>query len=167
MSDLLVGTRKGLFAFERGAQGYEITATEFLGVPISAVLHDARDASTYAVLDHGHFGTKVHRRDSDARTFTEIATPTYPEPAPGEADDGPAWATQMVWTIEPAHRDRPGELWAGTIPGGLFHSADRGDSWELVRGLWDQPSRPEWFGGGYDAPGIHSVSVDPRAADTV
>ena len=131
------------------------------------MLHDARDTTTYAVLDHGHFGSKVHRRDPGAREFTEIATPTYPEPGPGEADDGPAWATQMVWTIEPAHADQPGELWAGTIPGGLFHSSDRGDSWDLVRGLWDQPSRPEWFGGGYDAPGIHSVSVDPRAADTV
>src|SRR3546814_10652058 len=56
----------------------------------------------------------------------------------------------------------PGVLWAGTIPGGLFRSEDRGESWTLNRALWDQPSRPQWFGGGYDKPGIHSISLDPR-----
>ena len=61
----------------------------------------------------------------------------------------------------------PDVLWAGTIPGGLFRSADRGDSWELVRPLWDEPSRVEWFGGGYDHPGIHSVDVDPRQPGNV
>src|SRR3546814_2740690 len=56
----------------------------------------------------------------------------------------------------------PGVLWAGTIPGGRFRSEDRGESWTLNRALWDQPSRPQWFGGGYDKPGIHSISLDPR-----
>jgi photosystem II stability/assembly factor-like uncharacterized protein len=31
-----------------------------------------------------------------------------------------------------------------------------------VRALWDVPQRADWFGGGYDVPGIHSISVDPR-----
>jgi hypothetical protein len=52
-------------------------------------------------------------------------------------------------------------LWAGTIPGGLFRSTDRGDSWSLVRGLWDDERRKTWFGGGYDKPGMHSVLVHP------
>jgi hypothetical protein len=64
--------------------------------------------------------------------------------------------------VEPGHPDEPGVMWCGTIPGGLFRSDDHGASWEIVRSLWDEPSRSEWFGGGYDAPGIHSVSVDPR-----
>ena len=44
----------------------------------------------------------------------------------------------------------------------MFKSRDRGQSWELVRSLWDVPQRAEWFGGGYDTPGIHSICVDPR-----
>jgi hypothetical protein len=44
----------------------------------------------------------------------------------------------------------------------LFHSRDRGASWELVRSLWDDPNRLQWFGGGMDLPGIHSICVDPR-----
>jgi photosystem II stability/assembly factor-like uncharacterized protein len=55
-------------------------------------------------------------------------------------------------------------VWCGTLPGGLFKSEDSGDSWELNRPLWDNPRREEWFGGGADHPGIHSICVDPRDA---
>src|SRR3546814_21187609 len=41
-------------------------------------------------------------------------------------------------------------------------SSDVCSSDPLNRALWDQPSRPQWFGGGYDKPGIHSISLDPR-----
>jgi hypothetical protein len=33
-----------------------------------------------------------------------------------------------------------------------------------VRSLWDRKERTEWFGGGYDHPGIHSICIDPRDA---
>ena len=68
----------------------------------------------------------------------------------------------QVWTLEAGGKDEPGVLWAGTIPGGLFRSTDRGATWTLMRSLWDHPTRAEWMGGGYDAPGIHSICVDPR-----
>ena len=68
----------------------------------------------------------------------------------------------MIWCLEAGGADQPGVLWAGTIPGGLFKSRDRGSSWELVDSLWQRPERANWFGGGYDQPGIHSICVDPR-----
>lgn len=74
----------------------------------------------------------------------------------------PPWTLQQIWSLETGGPDEPGVLWAGTIPGGLFRSDDGGDTWVLNRALWDCPERREWFGGGYDAPGIHSVMVDPR-----
>ena len=72
-----------------------------------------------------------------------------------------------MWELVAGGANEPGVLWAGTIPGGLFRSADRGASWQIVKGLWDRPERMQWFGGGYDAPGIHSVCVDPRDARTL
>jgi len=77
------------------------------------------------------------------------------------------WTTVKLWTLEAGGPDEPGVLWCGTIPGGLFRSADNGSSWELVRALWEHPKRKEWFGGGADLPGIHSICVDPRASRTV
>jgi hypothetical protein len=69
-----------------------------------------------------------------------------------------------LWALEAGGAAEPGRLWCGTIPGGLFRSDDGAASWQLVRGLWDRAERSGWFGGGYDAPGIHSICVDPRDA---
>ena len=49
------------------------------------------------------------------------------------------WTTKLLWSLEAGHADEPGALWCGTIPGGLFRSDDRGESWQLVASLWDQP----------------------------
>jgi hypothetical protein len=160
MSDrLLVGTRKGLFTLERRGE-WRITGTAFLGDPVSMVLADARSGILHAALNLGHFGVKLHRsRDGGAR-WEAAAVPAYP-PQP-EGAGGPDWSLVQVWSLEPGGADQPGVLWAGTLPGGLFRSADDGDSWTLVRSLWDRPERLEWFGGGAESPGIHSICVDPR-----
>lgn len=171
---LLVGTRKGLFTIERRDGAYTVVDAAHLGTPVTAVLHDPRDDSTYAALDHGHFGVKLHRRDPGGDgEWTEIACPEYPPQPEDETWIEPyrqipiPWVTRLLWTLEPGHPDTPGRLFAGTIPGGLFVSDDRGDSWSLVRPLWDDPRRREWTGGGYDAPGLHSISLDPRDAGTL
>ena len=69
------------------------------------------------------------------------------------------WSTQMIWGLAAGGAD---EIWCGVIPGGLFRSIDGGESWTLIRSLWDDPRRRKWMGGGYDFAGIHSIIVDPR-----
>jgi hypothetical protein len=156
---LMVATRKGLFTLRRNG-GWRITATAFLGEPVSMVLADRRSDTLYAALNLGHFGVKLHRSRDGGDSWQEIATPAYP-PQP-ESATGPDWSLVQIWCLETGGVDQPGLLWAGTMPGGLFHSDDDGDSWTLVRSLWDRPERLEWFGGGADSPGIHSICVDPR-----
>jgi hypothetical protein len=70
----------------------------------------------------------------------------------------------MVWSLVAGGADEPGRLWAGCLPAGLFRSDDGGASWTLNAPLWLEPRRRDWFGGGYDHAGIHSVLVDPRDA---
>ena len=152
-----LGTRKGLFRVDRGGGGWTVGEPAFPGQAVSMVLPDPRGGALYAALALGHFGVKLHRSDDGGRSWTELPAPAYPA-----ADGGDGPSLELIWSLEAAGPDRPGELWAGTIPGGLFHSADRGLSWTLNRALWDRPERAEWFGGGYDHAGIHSVSVDPR-----
>ncbi len=164
MSDrFLVSTRKGLFDFERGRAGWRPARVSFLGSPVTIALPDPRDGSIYAALNHGHFGAKLHRSVDGGRSYPEIPAPRYPDKPEGESDPTP-WSLQQVWCLEPGGADEPGVLWAGTLPGGLFRSPDRGETWELVRSLWDRPDRREWSGGGYDHPGIHSICPDPRDA---
>ncbi len=153
---MLVATRKGLFTLDRANGNWAIAASAFAGVPVTAVLHDARDGTVYAALKHGHFGPKMHRSDDDGRTWQEIAMPAFPADTPG------APTLVQVWTLEAGTPQQPGRLWAGALPAGLFRSEDRGESWQLMRALWDVPERAKWFGGGYDDAGIHTVLPDPR-----
>ncbi len=192
---LIVGTRKGLFVFERDesdSHRWKRVALHFIGEPVTSALVDPRDGTLYAALNLGHFGVKLHRLAPGASEWEPCATPVYPQQPDVEAavsaatlgetaGDGtaagaaveaahrssesesePLWSLEQIWTLEPGGADQPGTLWAGTIPGGLFRSDDRGESWALNRALWDRPERREWGGGGYDHAGIHSVLVDPR-----
>jgi hypothetical protein len=165
---ILVATRKGLFTVERNGGGrWAVARAAFLGENVSMVLPDPRDGCTYAALEHGHFGAKLHRSRDGGATWEECAAPAYP-PKPEGVDERDSWGKPLewklakVWALEAGHVDEPGVLWCGTIPGGLFRSRDGGASWEMVRSLWDHPGRKQWFGGGADLPGIHSVCVHPR-----
>jgi hypothetical protein len=158
MSTVLhVASRKGLFAFREDDGSWTSGPPAFLGQPVSAVVTDPRDGAIYAALNLGHFGVKLHRSDDGGQTWTELDCPAYPKVEDGAAD---APTLEMIWTLVPGGADQPGTIWAGTIPGGLFVSRDRGQSWTLNETLWAH--RPAWFGGGYDNPGLHSILVDPR-----
>ncbi|MEN3276007.1 MAG: hypothetical protein V7631_1797 [Massilia sp.] len=157
----LIATRKGLFELARSGNGWAVEPIGFLGEPVSMALHDRRDGTCYAALNLGHFGVKLHRRSKDSRLWTEIAAPAYPSQPEERKDDVP-WKLALIWSLATGGVNEPGVLWAGTLPGGLFRSQDCGDSWQLVRPLWDVPERARWFGGGYDVPGIHSICVNPR-----
>ena len=168
MSDrLLVGTRKGLFRIERNSGRWDITRSWFLGDPVSMLVRDRNTSRLHVALDLGHFGVKMQRSDDDGETWEEASVPAFP-PKPDDVEDKDPmrgvdlpWSTQMIWALAAS---APGELWCGVIPGGLFHTTNGGDSWELVRSLWDDPRRKKWMGGGYDFAGIHSILVDPRDA---
>jgi hypothetical protein len=149
MSDRLwVSTRKGLFRLQASGAGWSIDQVSFLGQPLSLTFPDPRDGSIYAALNLGHFGVKLHRSEDAGQSWTEVGVPVYEK-----AEDGSGPSLMQIWALEAAGPDAADGLWAGTLPGGLFFSSDR---------LWDRPERSQWFGGGADQPGIHSVCVDPR-----
>jgi hypothetical protein len=160
MSDhLLVATRKGLFELERQRSAWVSKLIGFPGVAVTNVLR--ADGAIYAALKHGHFGPKLHRSDDGGQSWRELAAPVFP------ADAADAASLFQVWTIEGGGPQHPDRLWIGAIPAGLFRSDDRGESWQLNASLWNVPERQRWFGGGYDAAGIHSISPDPRDSNRV
>lgn len=158
-----VATRKGLFELRRSRSGWNVAAVSFLGEPVSAVLPPDPAAPArpmIAALNLGHFGVKCHASDDQGKTWHEVATPHFP-PQPPEAKDDVAWTLVQIWTLA----GKGDDVWAGTLPGGLFRSRDGGRSWQLNEPLWTDPRRREWGGGGYDFPGIHSIVLDARDGD--
>ena len=164
---LLLSTRKGLISLEEGADGWRVTDVAFPGVAVEYACRDPRTGVVWAALQHGHWGPKLHKRVDGV--WSEVTLPAYPEDA--VLPSGKPATLENIWVIQPGGADEPGRVYLGTNPGGLFASDD-GERFELVRALWDHPSRlakrdgPEWmhgwFGGGRDTPGIHSIVVDPR-----
>jgi hypothetical protein len=150
-----VATRKGLFELRASAGAWRIERVNFLGEPVTMLLPPDEQGRMLAALNLGHFGVKLHASSDAGASWQEVATPTFPEQPKDAA--GPPWKLVLIWSLERVGN----EVWAGTIPGGLFRSADFGQSWQLVDPLWQRAERLGWFGGGYDAPGIHSICPHP------
>ncbi len=161
---LLLGTRKGLVVYHLQEDGsWQYQRTEFIGIPVSLATIDPHTGTWWALQDHGHWGCKIHR-SQDGKTWEELEAPKYPEGE--EVKDGEAAATNYLWAFAHGSANQKGKVYVGTEPGGLFVSEDNGDHFGLNRGLWDQPTRKtQWFGGGRNNAGIHSVLVDPRDQD--
>lgn len=165
-SNLLLGTRKGLIIYKKNKNTWDHISTHFLGIPISLTFMDERTNTWWACLDHGHWGVKLHRSSNEGKSWEEIEAPKIPE---GEqVSEGKPASVTYIWAFAHGGLDKPGVLYLGTDPGALFMSEDNGDSWQLVKSLWNHPSRmTKWFGGGRDNPGIHSIVIDPRDSNHV
>ncbi|MCB0619974.1 MAG: hypothetical protein KDC43_09100 [Saprospiraceae bacterium] len=160
-STLLLGTRKGLVVYRHQNGQWAMQDVHFPGVPVSIAYADERNGVWWACLDHGHWGVKLHRSADRGANWEEVTAPAYPEGA--EIKPGEPAHTRYLWAMQQGGRRHPDRLWVGTEPGGLFRSDDGGREFQLVESLWNHPSRENnWFGGGRDHAGIHSVVVDPR-----
>jgi hypothetical protein len=172
---LAVGTRKGLF-LARSADGaaWSVDAPQFLMREVAAVgFVDGSDG----VADGGpggapgggprllvgvrseHWGPTVAHSDDLGATWeeSEKAAVRFPE--------GTDAALGRVWQLQ-GDPVRPGRVWAGCEPTSLWRSDDAGESFELVRGLWDHPHRPQWAPG-FGGAAVHTVVTDAEQAGRV
>lgn len=159
---IIVGTSKGLVMLVKEGSNWVISKVLFEGLAISFFYADEQSSTWWVGISHRHWGDKLHVSTDEGLTWKEMATPNYNgyHYRPGK----PASLVKL-WTMQQAGSDRPGCLWLGTEPGGLFYSEDNGHSFKLNEGLWNHPSRMDdnqWFGTGKDYPFIHSIQVDPR-----
>lgn len=150
-----IGTRKGLIKAEQSQEArWTLSSPLFPGEPVTMVLPDNGCGFMYAALNLGHFGVKLHRSEDGGNSWEECTPPAFPK-----VENGDGKSVEFIWIMEFGADD---VLLAGTVPAGLFRSTDQGDSWEFMATLNESPGAEEWFGGGFDEPGIHSIQVDPR-----
>jgi hypothetical protein len=152
MTELVVGTKKGLFLLEgEPTAGFEITTRAFAGQPVDYATRDARSGRLLAAVTSPFYGPKIFYCDGDPSGEWEQADGvTLPE--------GGDQALERIWVITCGEAD--GTVYAGGDPGVLFESHDGGMSWEINAGLWQQPSREHWQPGGGGLC-LHSICTWP------
>ncbi len=57
-------------------------------------------------------------------------------------------------------------MYAGTEPGAVWRSEDRGETFTLEQALWDHPERPEW-GAGFGGQAFHTILPHPTDPQSV
>ncbi|WP_419993265.1 WD40/YVTN/BNR-like repeat-containing protein [Streptomyces boninensis] len=159
---LAVGTRKGLFIGKRRGGSWKFGEPQFNAQAIYSVGIDKRGAAPRILAggDSAHWGPSVFWSDDLGASWQEPKQPPVKYPQ----DTGTS--LERVWQLRPAGPEAPGVVYAGTEPGGLFKSVDGGETYELVRELWEHPSRSQWVPGGGGL-AVHTVVTDPRDADSV
>jgi hypothetical protein len=149
MTELLVGTKKGLFVLQGEDGAFEVTARAFAGEPVEFAMRDPRSGRYLASVTSAFYGPKVFVADD----------PGEWEQADGLAlPEGADKTLERLWTIVPGEEE--GLLYAGGAPGVLFESRDGGTTWTLNESFWNQPTRPDWSPG---AGGmcLHSIATWP------
>lgn len=156
MTELVVGTKKGLFLLEGAPDsGFEITARAFAGQPVDFATRDRRTGRLLATVTSPFYGPKLFHTDGDpGGEWEQAAGVALPE--------GGDRALERIWVIVPGETD--GTIYAGGDPGVLFESHDGGGTWSINQGLWEQPSRPHWQPGGGGLC-LHSICTSPGEPD--
>jgi photosystem II stability/assembly factor-like uncharacterized protein len=153
MTELLVGTKKGLFVLEGnpGAEKpFEVASRAFPGDAVEFAIRDPRSGRYFASVTSGHYGPRVMHTTDPGGDWEQATGLAFPE--------GDDWSLERIWSIRPGEAD--GLMYAGVAPAALFASTDGGLTWELNRAMWDQPTRSSWQPG---AGGLclHSIATWP------
>jgi photosystem II stability/assembly factor-like uncharacterized protein len=155
MTELLLGTKKGLFVLEGEPQeGFEITARAFPGEPVDYAMRDRRSGRLLATMTSPFYGPKIFHTDDPTGEWEQAEGVALPE--------GGDQALERIWVMAPGEAD--GVVYAGGDPGVLFESSDGGQNWTINQGLWSQPSRPDWQPGGGGLC-LHSIATWPGDPD--
>jgi hypothetical protein len=151
VTQLLVGTKKGLFVLEGAAgEAFDVTSRAFAGEPVEFATRDPRTGRTFAAVTSAFYGPKLFYSDDLAREWEQAEGIELPE--------GAEKPMTRLWAVTLGEED--GLLYAGGDPGVLFESRDGGETWQLNKGFWEQPTRPQWSPG---AGGMcmHSIATWP------
>ena len=148
MTELLVGTRKGLFvlAGDPGTR-FAIASRAFVGEPVDYAMRDPCSGRVFAAVSSPFWGPRIWFADDLAGEWQPAAGTALPK--------GGHAALRRIWVIVPGE---DGRLYAGGDPGVLFESRDGGATWELNTALWEHPTRPRWR---RDSGGLSVHSIAP------
>ena len=154
---LMVGTRKGLWIghVRRGAGGLDVdrAALRHGGGLLLHGRHPRRDAAPArrGLVELARAArTSLRRPRREAGPRAQDGGIRFPE--------GTDASVERIWQLTPGARDEI--VYAGTEPGAVWKSTDRGETFALEQALWDHPHRPEW-GAGFGGQAFHTILPHP------
>lgn len=155
---LLIGTMKGAFLLrsDGARKDWEVAGPYFPGRAIYALTYDGREGRNrlWAAVNSSFWGSYLSASNDFGRSWTEPET--YGVKFPEEAEN----SVKQIWQIVPGNAAEPNTLYCGVEPAALFRSDDAGETWSLVKGLYDHPHRPQWQPGGGGLC-LHTILPDP------
>jgi photosystem II stability/assembly factor-like uncharacterized protein len=155
---VLVGTTKGAFLLrsDESRKKWDVSGPHFPGHVVYAMAYDGRAGRRRLWFSSFHwaYGTTLRNSDDFGKTWTN------PEGHAIKFPEDTGQALKQIWQIMPAG-DGPDHLYCGVEPASLFESRDGGNSWSLVRGLFNHPHREKWNPGNGGLC-MHTVLPDPQ-----
>lgn len=159
---LLVGTMKGAFVLrsDPSRKNWEVGGPYFPGRAIYAMAYDSRDGRNllWAAVNSSYWGSYLSTSKDFGKNWTEPET--YGVKFPEDTEN----SVKQIWQIVPGNAAEPDTLYCGVEPAALFRSDDAGQTWSLVKGLYDHPHRPQWQPGGGGLC-LHTILPDPNNKD--
>ena len=158
----MVGTRKGMWIgrSDEERESWTWDGPHFDMTEVYSVLVDTRgdQPRLLAGASSSWVGPQVSYSDDLGRTWQ-----AGPDGGIRFPEDAGA-SVERIWQLQPGIEDDV--VWAGTEPGAIFRSEDRGHTFSLVRGLWEHPHRKEW-GAGYGGQAFHTLLPHPSEAGSL
>jgi hypothetical protein len=159
---VMVGTRKGMWIGRSDARRETWTwdGPHFDMQDVYSCLIDTRGGTTrlYAGPASSWFGPQVAYSDDLGGSWKSGTDGGIKFPQ----DTGAS--LERVWQLQPGAGDDV--VWAGTEPGAVFRSDDKGETFTLQRSLWEHPQRPEW-GAGFGGQAFHTLLPHPDDPDSL
>ncbi len=159
---LLVGTNKGAFLLRssRDRSKWDVAGPYFHGQGVYAMAYDGRSGKhrLWVSANNVMWGAFLRSSDDFGRIWTNPLEASIKFPVESGA------SLRNIWQICPGRNDEPEKLYCGVEPAALFESRDDGESWSLVRGLYDHQHRPRWMPGNGGLI-LHTVLADPSNKD--
>jgi serine/threonine protein kinase len=154
---LLVGTTKGAFVLQANAQRkrWKVGGPYFHGQAVYAMVYDGR-AGKHRIWGstQGIWGTLLRFSDDFGKSWTN------PQEAAIRFPSDSGVSLKNIWQITLGPEAEPTVLYCGVEPAALFETRDSGETWTLVRGLFDHPHRHRWTPGNGGL-ALHTIVLDP------
>lgn len=142
---LLVGTTKGAFLVKSRPERklWDVAGPYFHGHAVYSLAYDSRGGQhrLWASTGSPLWGTYLRSSDDFGKTWTNPLDANIKFPPES------GLSLKNIWKISLGPKELPDRLYCGVEPAALFESQDAGESWSLVRGLFDHSHRPRWMPG--------------------